>query len=61
MTLSPYARDVLRHYRTRINAQRKAAGLSPLTTSQVLDDMCEYLKYQPAVYIGGQYIRQNRQ
>ncbi|HDX8940708.1 hypothetical protein GW952_31015 (plasmid) [Klebsiella michiganensis] len=61
MTLSPYARDVLRHYRMLINTQRKAAGLSPLTTAQVLDDMCEYLKYQHAVYIGGQYIRQNKQ
>lgn len=60
MTISPYARDVLRQYRQLINAQRKAAGLSPLTTAQVLDDMCEYLKYQPAVYIGGQYIRQNK-
>ncbi|MGJ3289451.1 hypothetical protein [Klebsiella sp. PL-2018] len=58
MTLTPYSREILRHYRTLINAQRKAAGLSPLTTAQVLDEICEYLKHQPALYIGGQYIRQ---
>lgn len=58
MTLTPYSRDVLRHYRQMINAARKEAGLSPLTTAQVLDDICEYLKHQPALYIGGQYIRQ---
>jgi hypothetical protein len=41
-----------------INASRREAELSPLNTTQILDDICAYLKYQNAVYLGGAFIQQ---
>jgi hypothetical protein len=41
-----------------INASRREAGLSSRNTTQILDDICFYLKCQNAVYLGGAYIAQ---
>lgn len=59
MKLDTQTRDILRQYKTRINAGRREAGLRELKTEQVIDEICHYMSCQPAVYIGGQYIRQN--
>ncbi|PKE27466.1 hypothetical protein CWS43_26855 [Rahnella sp. AA] len=58
MKLTSETRETLQHYKSLINASRREAGLSPLNTTQILDDICTYLKYQNAVYIGGAYIAQ---
>ncbi|EOV9687689.1 hypothetical protein ACN5L4_003675 [Cronobacter turicensis] len=58
MTLSAEARDILRQYKNRINAQRKKEDLSPVTTAQVMESICEYMTHQTAVYLYGQFIKQ---
>lgn len=58
MKLTSETRETLQHYKSLINASRREAGLSPRNTTQILDDICTYLKYQNAVYIGGAYIQQ---
>ncbi|KQN57264.1 hypothetical protein ASE99_22990 [Serratia sp. Leaf51] len=58
MKLTSETRETLQHYKSLINASRREAGLSPLNTTQILDDICAYLKYQNAVYIGGAFIQQ---
>ncbi|MGP6444842.1 hypothetical protein [Rahnella aceris] len=58
MKLTSETRETLQHYKLLINAYRREAGLSPLNTTQILDDICFYLKCQNAVYLGGAYIRQ---
>jgi hypothetical protein len=37
---------------------RRGAGLSPLNTTQLLDDIFFYLKCQSTVYLGGAFIQQ---
>ncbi|WP_318388874.1 hypothetical protein [Enterobacter sp.] len=58
MQLSAESRDILRQYKTLINGRRAAADLSPVTTAQVVDSMCEYMTCQCAVYLAGQFILQ---
>ena len=58
MKLTPDTRETLQHYKLLINAYRREAGLSPLNTTQILDDICFYLKCQNAVYISGADISQ---
>lgn len=58
MKLTSETRETLQHYKSLINASRREAGLSPLNTTQVMEDICTYLKYQNAVYIGGAFIQQ---
>lgn len=58
MKLTSETRETLKHYKMLINAYRREFGLSPLNTTQILDDICAYLKYQNAVYIGGAFIQQ---
>ncbi|ENX5207550.1 hypothetical protein ACFPSD_002909 [Salmonella enterica] len=41
-----------------INARRRDAGQRELTTAQVVDEICEYMTCQCAVYIGGHFILQ---
>lgn len=59
MKISPETREILSQYKARINAQRREHGLRTLNTAQVIDEICDYLRYQPAVYIGGAYLRQS--
>ncbi|UNS83816.1 hypothetical protein [Klebsiella pneumoniae] len=37
---------------------RRDAGQRELTTAQVMDEICEYMTCQCAVYIGGHFILQ---
>ncbi|MEB5924731.1 hypothetical protein [Franconibacter daqui] len=58
MTLSPEARDILRQYKNLINERRRNDGLSPVTTAQVMESICEYMTHQVAVYLCGRFILQ---
>lgn len=58
MKLAPQSRDILRQYKALINASRRDAGQRELTTAQVMDEICEYMTCQCAVYIGGHFILQ---
>lgn len=58
MKLAPQSRDILRQYKALINARRRDAGQRELTTAQVMDEICEYMTCQCAVYIGGHFILQ---
>lgn len=58
MKLAPQSRDILRQYKALINACRRDAGQRELTTAQVMDEICEYMTCQCAVYIGGHFILQ---
>ena len=57
MKLAPQSRDILRQYKALINARRRDAGQRELTTAQVMDEICEYMTCQCAVYIGGHFIQ----
>ncbi len=58
MKLAPQSREILRQYKALINARRRDAGQRELTTAQVIDEICEYMTCQCAVYIGGHFILQ---
>lgn len=58
MKLAPQNREILRQYKALINARRRDAGQRELTTAQVMDEICYYMTYQCAVYIGGNFILQ---
>ncbi|EBW2268485.1 hypothetical protein J9E33_002421 [Salmonella enterica] len=58
MQMTPYTRDILRQYRAVINARRKAQDLSPLTTAQLLDSVCEFMTCQHMVYLCSCFIIQ---
>ncbi|EAB3126166.1 hypothetical protein I3G23_004000 [Salmonella enterica] len=58
MNIKPETREILRQYKALINARRRDAGQQELTTAQVVDEICEYMTCQCAVYIGGHFILQ---
>ncbi|ELD4018835.1 hypothetical protein QI600_004740 [Salmonella enterica] len=58
MNIKPETRDILRQYKELINARRRDADQRELTTAQVVDEICEYMTCQCAVYIGGHFILQ---
>ncbi|EAW4590746.1 hypothetical protein SOP31_003441 [Salmonella enterica] len=58
MNIKPETREILRQYKALINARRRDAGQRELTTAQVMDEICEYMICQCAVYIGGHFILQ---
>ncbi|EBO7769654.1 hypothetical protein ABDM29_004054 [Salmonella enterica] len=58
MNIKPETREILRQYKALINARRRDAGQRELTTAQVVDEICEYMTCQCAVYIGGHFIVQ---
>jgi hypothetical protein len=41
-----------------INARRREMGQKPLTTAQTVDEICDFVANQQAVFFGGQYILQ---
>lgn len=43
MKLAPQSRDILRQYKSLINARRRDAGPRELTTAQVMNEICEYM------------------
>ena len=48
----------LRNYRAVINARRREMGQKPLTTAQIVDEICDFVANQQAVFLGGHYILQ---
>ncbi|HID8842374.1 hypothetical protein [Klebsiella variicola] len=58
MKLAPQSRDILRQYKSLINARRRDVGPRELTTAQVMNEICEYMTCQCAVCIGGHFILQ---
>ncbi|HGY8060894.1 TPA: hypothetical protein ACNTSR_004662 [Escherichia coli] len=58
MNISTETREILRNYRAVINARRRKMGQKPLTTAQVVDEICDFVVNQPAVFLGGHYIFQ---
>ncbi len=49
-------REILRNYRAVINARRREMGQKPLTTAQIVDEICDFVANQQAVFTGGHYI-----
>jgi len=60
MKLDPQTRDTLRQYKKIINTGRRESGLRELRTEEVIDEICQFMTCQTAVYIGGQFIHQNK-
>ncbi|EML8490082.1 hypothetical protein WAB73_003312 [Salmonella enterica subsp. enterica] len=58
MNIRPETREILRQYQALINQRRRDAGQRELTIAQVMDEICEYMSCQCAVYIGGHFILQ---
>ena len=58
MKLAPQSRGILRQYKALINARCRDGGQRELTTTQVMDEICEYMICQCAVYIGGHFTLQ---
>ncbi|EFO5651686.1 hypothetical protein HN186_004547 [Salmonella enterica subsp. enterica serovar Miami] len=58
MNIKPETREILRQYQELINARRRDADQRELTIAQVMDEICEYMTCQCAVYIGGHFILQ---
>ncbi|EBQ9589207.1 hypothetical protein PPQ84_004697 [Salmonella enterica] len=58
MNIKPETREILRQYKALINTRRRDADQRELTTAQVVDEICEYMTCQCAVYIGGHFILQ---
>jgi hypothetical protein len=58
VNIKPETREILRQYKVLINARRRDADQRELTTAQVVDEICEYMTCQCAVYIGGHFILQ---
>ncbi|EOU49402.1 hypothetical protein WC5_00113 [Escherichia sp. KTE114] len=58
MNISTESREILRNYKAVMNARRREIGQKPLTTAQIVDEICDFVVNQQAVFIGGQYILQ---
>ncbi|EOW3263136.1 hypothetical protein ACOV3F_004756 [Escherichia coli] len=58
MNISTETREILRNYKAVINAWRREMGQKPLTTAQIVDEICDFVVKQQAVFIGGHYILQ---
>ncbi|HBZ4228811.1 TPA: hypothetical protein MG546_27515 [Klebsiella pneumoniae] len=43
MNISTETREILRNYRTVINARRREMGQKPLTTAQIVDEICDFV------------------
>nr|WP_149845719.1 hypothetical protein [Escherichia coli] len=56
MNISTETREILRNYRAVINARRREMGQKPLTTAQIVDEICDFVANQQAVFLGGHYI-----
>ncbi|EBE9976339.1 hypothetical protein ABKF45_003779 [Escherichia coli] len=58
MNISTENREILRNYKAVINARRREMGQKPLTTAQIVDEICDFVANQQAVFLGGHYILQ---
>ncbi|EFA7778136.1 hypothetical protein CQI86_005013, partial [Escherichia coli O157:H7] len=45
--------EILRNYKAVINARRREMGQKPLTTAQIVDEICDFVANQQAVFLGG--------
>ncbi len=61
MNISTETREILRNYRAVINARRREMGQKPLTTAQIVDEICDFVANQQAVFLGGHYILSGQQ
>ncbi len=50
MNISTETREILRNYRAVINARRREMGQKPLTTAQIVDEICDFVVNQQAVF-----------
>ena len=50
MNISTETREILRNYKTVINARRREMGQKPLTTAQIVDEICDFVTNQQAVF-----------
>ncbi len=50
MNISTETREILRNYRAVINARRREMGQKPLTTAQIVDEICDFVANQQAVF-----------
>ncbi len=50
MNISTETRGILRNYRAVINARRREMGQKPLTTAQIVDEICDFVVNQQAVF-----------
>ncbi len=46
MNISTETRGILRNYRAVINARRREMGQKPLTTAQIVDEICDFVANQ---------------
>ena len=51
MNISTETREILRNYRAVINARRREMGQKPLTTAQIVDEICDFVANQQAVFL----------
>ena len=49
MNISTETREILRNYKAVINARRREMGQKPLTTAQIVDEICDFVANQQAV------------
>ncbi len=42
MNISTETREILRNYKAVINARRREMGQKPLTTAQIVDEICDF-------------------
>ncbi|WP_432805441.1 hypothetical protein [Escherichia coli] len=61
MNISTETREILRNYKAVINARRREMGQKPLTTAQIVDEICDFVVNQQAVFLGGHYILTGQQ
>ena len=53
MNISTETREILRNYKAVINTRRREMGQKPLTTAQIVDEICDFVANQQAVFLGG--------
>ncbi|MEA9392669.1 hypothetical protein SJI19_19375 [Acerihabitans sp. TG2] len=58
MKLTSDTQEILRHYKAVVNASRRESELPTRNTTQILDEICSYMKCQSAVFICGVFIQQ---
>ncbi|AVB75278.1 hypothetical protein [Klebsiella pneumoniae] len=55
MNISTETREILRNYKAVINARRREMGQK---AQQIVDEICDFVANQQAVFLGGHYILQ---
>lgn len=58
MNISTETREILRNYKAVINAPRREMEQKPLSIAQIVDEICDFVANQQAVFPGGHYILQ---